>query len=113
MTAAILTSVHKLPDKTETLKNFFDMKIRHVLLHFLMEEAFAYAGSKSDLFTCFQGISHSQSRTPAPTSVVIDGAVIVQILKPDEAKNFDEYAQDIFIPYMSSQLQTASRLDLV
>ena len=49
----------------------------------------------------------------AITSIVLDEAVIVQILKPGTAKNFDEYAQDIFIPYMSSKLQTASSLDLV
>ena len=38
---------------------------------------------------------------------------VVQMLKPTPVKNFDEYAQEIFIPYLSTKLQTASRLDLV
>ena len=45
-----------------------------------------HLGSKSDPLTCFQGISHSQSKTPVTTSVVIDGAVVVQILKLGTAK---------------------------
>ena len=70
-------------------------------------------GSKSDLLTCLQDISNPQSEAPATTSITLDGAVIVQTLKPGAAKTFDEYAQDIFIPYLSTKLQTASRLDLV
>ena len=35
------------------------------------------------------------------------------MLKPAVAMNFDDYAQDVFIPYLSSKLQTVSRLDLV
>ena len=35
------------------------------------------------------------------------------MLKPAVATNFDDYAQDVFIPYLSTKLQTVSRLDLV
>ena len=35
------------------------------------------------------------------------------MLKPAVAKNFDYYAQDVFIPYLSSKLQTVSRLNVV
>ncbi|KAI0236746.1 hypothetical protein LSAT2_012715, partial [Lamellibrachia satsuma] len=54
----------------------------------------------------------AQSEAPATTSIVLGGAVIVQMLKPAEVKNFDEYAQEIVIPYLSTKLQTASRVDL-
>ena len=37
----------------------------------------------------------------------------MQTLKPAASKTFEEYVQQIFIPYMSTKLQTVSRLDLV
>ena len=70
-------------------------------------------GTKSDLLKCFEVFSSAQSEVPDTTCLVLDGAVIVQMLKPAVAKNFDDYAQDVFIPYLSSKLQTVSRLDLV
>ncbi|KAI0213839.1 hypothetical protein LSAT2_001090, partial [Lamellibrachia satsuma] len=71
-------------------------------------------GMKNDLLTCSENYSDAQSETPAITYVVVDGAVIVQVLKPAAAQNFDEYAQEIFIPHLlSTKLQTASRLDLM
>ena len=70
-------------------------------------------GTKSDLLKCFEEFSSAQSEVPDTTCLVLDGAVIVQMLKPAVAKNFDDYAQDVFIPYLSSKLQTVSRLDLV
>ena len=58
-------------------------------------------------------LSDAQTEAPATTSIVLDGAVIVQMLTPAAVKNFDEYAHKIFIPYLSTKLQTASCLDLV
>ena len=34
-------------------------------------------------------------------------------MNPAAAKTFDEYAQQVFIPYISSQLRSVSRVDLV
>ena len=45
--------------------------------------------------------------------IVLNGAAIVQMLKLAASKTFKEYAQQIFIPYMSKKLQTVSCLDLV
>jgi hypothetical protein len=68
---------------------------------------------KSYLLTCLEDVSDAHSETPDTTSIVLDGAVIVQMLKPAGAKNFAEYAQEIFIPYLSTKLQTVSCLDLL
>lgn len=70
-------------------------------------------GLKSDLVTCFEEILDARSEAPTTTSLVLDGAAIVQMLQPSTCKNFREYANDVFIPYVSSRLQFASRLDLV
>ena len=83
------------------------MRFRPVLWHCLVEVGSLRLGTKMDLFTCLKVISN------ATTSIVLDGAVIVQMLKLAAVKNFDEYAQDIFIPYLSTKLQTVSHLDLV
>ncbi|KAG7171269.1 hypothetical protein Hamer_G013721 [Homarus americanus] len=53
------------------------------------------------------------TEAPPATSVVLDGAAVLQMLKPAAAMNFEEYAHEVFIPYMSTKLQTVSQLDLV
>ena len=54
----------------------------------------------------------SQTKIPEATCIVLDGAVIIQMMKPAAAKTFREYAhfvQQVFIPYISSKL----RMDLI
>jgi hypothetical protein len=70
-------------------------------------------GIKSDLLTCLEDLSTAQTKAPDATCVVIDGAAIIQMLKPAGAKTFDEYAQHVVIPYVSSQLRRISRVDVV
>ena len=72
-----------------------------------------HLGTKSDLLTCLEDLYEPPTETPVASSVIVDGAAIVQMLKPAASKNFAEYASDIFIPYIISQLHNASRLDLV
>ena len=43
---------------------------------------------------------------PVTSSVIVDGAVIVQMLKLAAGKNFAEYASEIFIPYIILQLHS-------
>ncbi|KAG1669044.1 Tryptophan 5-hydroxylase 2 [Nymphon striatum] len=70
-------------------------------------------GSKSDLLNCMEELSKAKSDAPVVTSVILDGAAIVQMRKPGTTRTSDEYANVIFKPYISSQLQRARRLDLV
>ena len=60
-----------------------------------------------------EDMPEAQSEAPKVTNVVIDGAAVVQMLKPGSSETFEEYAHKIFIPYISGQLQHVSRLDLV
>ena len=69
--------------------------------------------TKSDLLVCLESLSEAQSEAPSVTNVVLDGAAIIQMLKPGAAKTFEEYAHQVFLPYISGQLQHVSRLDLV
>ena len=70
-----------------------------------------HLGTKSDLLVCLEDISAAQSVAPSVTSAVIDGAAIVQILKRGGVKTFQEYADEVFIPYISGELRNVSRLD--
>ncbi len=88
--------------------NSFVMKIKSVPHHSQM-----HLGAKSDLLVCLEGLSEAQSVAPVVTTAIIDGAAIVQMLKPGAAKTFQEYANQVFIPYISGQLQYISCLDLV
>ena len=73
-----------------------------------------YLGSKSDLLICLEDLCDTETEAPmATTGVIVDGAAIVQMLKPAAAKNFAEYVSEIFIPYITSQMRNASRLDIV
>ena len=60
-----------------------------------------------------EDLSETQSEVPVVSTIVLDGGVIVQMLKPAAVKSFAEYASQIFIPYILSQFQNASRVDLV
>ena len=72
-----------------------------------------HLATKSDILVCLEGLAEAQSVAPIATNLVIDGAALVQMLKPGAAKTFEDYAHQVVIPYILSQLNTVSRLDLV
>ncbi|KAK0146492.1 hypothetical protein N1851_014183 [Merluccius polli] len=72
-----------------------------------------YQGVKSDLLSCLEDVHSSYSDNSKVTCVIIDGAVTVQMLKPSAVKTFNEYAHDVFIPYLSRKHTSVTRLDLV
>ena len=51
--------------------------------------------------------------SPAVEVVILDGAAIVNMLAPGTTKTFSENATQVFLPYVTSQLQHASRVDVV
>ena len=70
-------------------------------------------GSKSDLLRPLEQLVEPKSHPPQVSSVILDGAAVVQMLNPGQSKTFLDYATDVFVPYILSQLQNHSRLDLV
>ena len=72
-------------------------------------------GTKSDLLGCLEDLVSSQGNSPSPRVQVniIDGAAIVNMLRPGAAKKFSDYAEQVLTPYIVSQLQHVSRLDVV
>ncbi|KAG7172794.1 hypothetical protein Hamer_G007036 [Homarus americanus] len=50
---------------------------------------------------------------PHVTSITLDGPAVLEMLKPGGSRTFQEYSTAVFIPYIESQLEYRSRLDLV
>lgn len=51
--------------------------------------------------------------TPPVDAVILDGAVIVQMLEPKTSCTFGEYFSIVFAPYVLKQLENAKRVNLV
>ena len=51
--------------------------------------------------------------SPKPTVPILDGAVCVQMLKPQFCKTFQEYSEKVFQPYITKSLGNVQRVDLV
>ena len=69
-------------------------------------------GQKANLLTCLP--QSDQTASPATAdAVILDGAVIVQMLKPGLSVTFEDFSNDVFLPYVLKHLETATRVDLV
>ena len=72
-------------------------------------------GTKSDLMPCLENLVPVKDdlSTPKVQVNILDGAGIINMLRPGTAKTFEGYATDVFVPYITSQLQHVDRLDIV
>ena len=57
--------------------------------------------------------SHENASNPTVQVIILDGAALVNMLQPGAAKTFSDYAQQVFSPYILSQLQHVRRVDIV
>ena len=71
-------------------------------------------GEKSALMPLIEKLSpcHS-SEKPCVDALLLDGAAVVNRLKPAGVRTFQDYANDIFLPFVKHHLQSVSRLDVV
>ena len=54
------------------------------------------------------------SMHPGIDVMVLDGAGIVHMVRPGWGlSTFEEYSQEMILPYITSQLETVSRVDIV
>ena len=65
------------------------------------------------MIPCLETMIETSDDKPAPSVIILDGAAIVQMLKPGPRKTFLEYSENIFLPYLSSSLKSVQRLDVV
>ena len=73
------------------------------------------ATKKADLVACLEDLVPFQERTihPSVQATIFDGSAIVNMLRPGAAKTFLDYARQVFLPYIVSQLQHVERIDVI
>lgn len=72
-------------------------------------------GTKSDLVGCLEDLQApaQMNVNPAVQVMIIDGAAIVNMLRPGTAKTFSDYEKHVFSPFIQTQLNRVHRLDVV
>lgn len=70
-------------------------------------------GQKSDLVKCLEKLTVSSREAPQVEGTVVDGAVLVQMLKPGNAQTIQEYADRVFVPHVVRQSECVQRLDVI
>ena len=73
------------------------------------------SGQKADLVKCLINdfTQNSVNNVNKADAIILDGAVIVQILAVKTARAFEEYFDTIFAPYVLHQLEAVKRIDRV
>ena len=67
------------------------------------------SGTKSDLTTILESSITSPDVRPHVEVLLLDGAVAVNLLKSGACKTFQEYGENVFLKYITSQLQDVSK----
>ena len=70
-------------------------------------------GTKADLVTCLSDVSSQVMEQPSVDAIILDGAVVVQMLQPKAVSTFEEYFESVFAPYILRKLNDVKRLDIV
>ena len=68
---------------------------------------------KSDLLTRLEEVVSATCETSAVECVILDGAAIVNFLKPIGVATFAYYANDVFRLYIERQPKDSTRIDIV
>ena len=68
--------------------------------------------TKSELLKCIQSPTQPEPPTLCDCRIM-DGATIVHFIPTTGVATFDDYAENVFIPYLQMQLQSTMRIDIV
>ena len=71
--------------------------------------------NKSELLKSLETVHTTPlSNTPNVDALLIDGAALINMLKPNGAcKTFSDYAEQVYLPYIKEQLRKVQRVDVV
>ena len=71
-------------------------------------------GVKSGLLKYLEKLDDNSEATPVVDAILIDGAVLVNMLKTTGAcKRFSDYVHLLYLPYIRKQLMHAERVDII
>jgi hypothetical protein len=70
-------------------------------------------GDKSQLLNILENDINMPSSEPVADTLIIDGTALVNSKPPNVSATFDDYANDVIVPYIQSYAQRHSRIDVV
>ena len=70
-------------------------------------------GKKADLLSCLENEVDSKRQASECDVIILDGAVIVNMIQPTGCKTFKDYALMKIMPYIVIQLEKADKVDIV
>ena len=70
-------------------------------------------GTKSDLVECLEKLCTPCGEALVADVIILDGAAIINMLKPIGVKTFQDYATHIFLPFIKAQLRNETRIDII
>ena len=94
------------------LDNFFNHE-NHVYPPSLSQLGKLRFGTKADLTDCLEKLCTSKGEAPVIDVIILDGAAIINVLKPVGAKTFQDYDMLLFLPYIKAQLARVTRVDII
>ena len=101
-----------MQSRDSNLKDFFSYEIQP-FPPFLSELGKSnLPTNKSDVIKCLQP-SNQPEQPSFYDCKVRDGAVIVHCLPTAGVRTFNDYAEEVFVPYLRMQLRSCTRLDVV
>ena len=71
------------------------------------------SGTKWDLLSCLEKNGPAQAQRPSVEALLLDGAAIVNMLKPGASKTFEEYSETVFLPCVINQVRNVEKVDVV
>ena len=78
----------------------------------LSQKESLYHGNKSEILGCIVPADLDNQR-PVTTAAVLDGAVLIQMLRPGSAMTIRDYFTDVFAPYILSWFERNNLVDIV
>ena len=71
------------------------------------------SGNKSEMLNCLESLANYHMACPRVSTLIVDGPVLVQMLKPGLTRTFLQYHKEVFMPYLLTQLATIQRIDII
>ena len=78
----------------------------------LTRKGHMHHGNKSEILDCIVP-KDLDNRRPVTTAAVLDGAVLIQMLRPRSSVTIGDYFTDVFVPYILTWFETNDRVDIV
>ncbi|ELU13546.1 hypothetical protein CAPTEDRAFT_218243 [Capitella teleta] len=75
----------------------------------LTKDGVIYLSTKSEILDCL--CVQEKQVAPDTTCALLDGAVVVQMLRPKNSTTFGDYCADVFLQYVLTMLKTKDRIN--